>query len=352
MDAEADILAYRDGFAQHSHVASTLLHERKSGHAVVITIAIPTYRRLALLKQALASAAAQRTDVSFEILVVDNDHESDGRETIEHLHTLDTPDLRYFHNEQNIGMFGNWNRCLTLARGEWITILNDDDLLDSDFISESLSKIGKEPSIRLLASHVRTLDERSLPPQAVNLRRLTKGRLLRRGPPDAVRPISAMDYFLGNPHQGSLGILLQTRLGRELGGYSPDLFPSADYVFLVRYLLAHGSHLQENVLASYRILVNESLKPSVVRGWVVHGLKIREELMRWVGLRESILRLYSRLVAADAVFSCRDHFGIGFDFESLLRQFSLPRRFVFMRTRMLRLWIRMVARRKSSEGAG
>ena len=34
--------------------------------------------------------------------------------------------MKYYKNEKNIGMYGNWNRCIELSNGEYLTILNDD----------------------------------------------------------------------------------------------------------------------------------------------------------------------------------------------------------------------------------
>jgi len=35
-------------------------------------------------------------------------------------------------NERNLGLQGNWNRCLALARGEYMTLLPGDDVLYPD----------------------------------------------------------------------------------------------------------------------------------------------------------------------------------------------------------------------------
>ena len=41
---------------------------------------------------------------------------------------------------KNIGMIGNWNRLYTLARGEWVVMLHDDDLLYNDYLSILFNK--------------------------------------------------------------------------------------------------------------------------------------------------------------------------------------------------------------------
>lgn len=324
MDAEADILAYRDGFAQHSHVASTLLHERRSGHAVVITIAIPTYRRLALLKQALASAAAQRTDVSFEILVVDNDHESDGRETIGHLQTLDTPDLRYFRNVQNIGMFGNWNRCLTLARGEWITILNDDDLLDTEYLAQCLHYIDLCPSIDMIGCGALIRDERSVPYSGVlhRIRGAINGWRERRRAGKLVR-LRAVHYFLHNPHYGSLGIFMRTVRARKLGGFDPKKFPSADYFFFSALAVTSDAFFINAPLTTYRVLQNESKNAIVAVGWIEQGLQLRRQLASRMAKPYWLVNGYANLMAIQTARYSKAYWGSDIDVSQVLRRLGL-----------------------------
>lgn len=343
MDAEPNILDYHDGFAEHRHVTSALLYERRSGREVVVTIAIPTFRRLALLKQALASAAAQHTDVQFEILIVDNDHESDGLETIEHLRTLDTPDLRYYRNEENVGMFGNWNRCLTLAAGEWITILNDDDLLHPTFLGECLRSIRANSAIQLIGTGADQLDERQSSTSVSNLRQFMRKLNLANWKPDVVRQLRSVDYFLNSPHHGSLGILMLAAQAREIGGYSPLLFPSADLAFLVRYQRRYSAYYRAKRLVTYRISVNESLKPTVVEGWVAQGLALRVALMPQIPLPRKLLELYSRLMAAEVVLLCKDYFSINFPIDNLRARYDLPTGPIYVPFRLLRIVIRTLS---------
>lgn len=342
MDAELDILAYHDGFADHLGVTTTSLFERRSGQRIVVTIAIPTYSRPQLLKQAIDSAAAQTTRAAIEILIVDNDPQTDGAEIIEHLKNVQCDDVRYVRNSENVGMFGNWNRCLLLAEGEWVTILNDDDLLHPSFLEECLQVIALNPDIRLLGTGSAVLDERRAG-GPMNIRRLMRVINIARWKPDGLKRMRSVDYFLNSPHHGSLGILMRTALSRELGGYSPSLFPSADLVFLVRYQQRHSAFYFSKVLATYRIAVNESLKPTVVQGWVSQGLRLRSSLMPSIPLPQPLLQLYSRLMAAEVLLICKDYFSINFSVKDMRTSYALPSGLVFVKFRVLRIVIRLLS---------
>ena len=40
----------------------------------------------------------------------------------------------YMKNEENIGMFGNWNRALEVTRTKYVVLLHDDDWLTENYI--------------------------------------------------------------------------------------------------------------------------------------------------------------------------------------------------------------------------
>jgi glycosyltransferase involved in cell wall biosynthesis len=107
-----------------------------------ITVAIPTYRRLPMLRRAVNSVFAQRfTD--WEVVV--SDDETPPGETWNFLEALAGSDTRVrpIMNGSPHGASFNHNTALTAARGEWIKILHDDDILKPNCL-EMLAFIVKE----------------------------------------------------------------------------------------------------------------------------------------------------------------------------------------------------------------
>lgn len=92
-----------------------------------ISICIPTYNRADLLKRALISVSKQ-TVKPYEVVVVDNCSEDDTEAVVKKF-----KDVIYYRNERNLGFVGNWNRCIELAKGEFITILHSDDLISPEW---------------------------------------------------------------------------------------------------------------------------------------------------------------------------------------------------------------------------
>lgn len=108
-----------------------LLFGQRITAPVFLTIAIPTYKRFDLLKNAIQSALAQCCSQKIEILVFDNDQ---SPEIVEAVSDLPEDRVCVFQNEKNLGMWGNMNQAIGISQGEWILVLHDDDLLKVDAV--------------------------------------------------------------------------------------------------------------------------------------------------------------------------------------------------------------------------
>jgi glycosyltransferase involved in cell wall biosynthesis len=118
--------------------------------APLCTIAIPVYHRKvrSLALEAIESALAEPRD-DIEILVID-DCTSDG--TWDALQRIRDPRARVLRNERNVGLFGNFNRCLEEARGEFVRILCSDDALEPGTLDDELAIMRSHPDMALLTT--------------------------------------------------------------------------------------------------------------------------------------------------------------------------------------------------------
>lgn len=92
---------------------------------IKISICIPTYNRADLLTLTLKSIDKQ-TEKPYEVIVVDNASTDATREVVKQKHKCQ---IIYIRNKKNIGMVGNYNKCIELASGDYISILHSDDLI-------------------------------------------------------------------------------------------------------------------------------------------------------------------------------------------------------------------------------
>lgn len=91
----------------------------------LITVYIPTFNRLELLKRAVSSVQNQ-TYKNFEIIIVD-DNSSDGTQEFLEKMAREDSRIRFFLKDKNSGACISRNIAIDLAKGEFITGLDDDD---------------------------------------------------------------------------------------------------------------------------------------------------------------------------------------------------------------------------------
>lgn len=114
-----------------------------------LTIAIPVYERIDYFEDALRSAIDQT--IACQIIVVDNNSSHEAFKFI--VDSIDNGRVKYYKNAENVGMIGNWNRCIELCETEYITILHDDDLLANTFV-EIVSSIPQSWDVLFTSSIV------------------------------------------------------------------------------------------------------------------------------------------------------------------------------------------------------
>lgn len=95
----------------------------------LVSICIPTYNRLEYLRDLLPDVMRQvefEKNRLIEVIVSDN-CSSDG--TSSYLSTIDKPFFRWWTNACNIGGDRNFLKCIREARGKYVWLIGDDDLL-------------------------------------------------------------------------------------------------------------------------------------------------------------------------------------------------------------------------------
>jgi abequosyltransferase len=129
---------------------------------LLLSLCIPTYNRLMLLTEALSAIIIQIDDKvtrSVEILISNNastdDTEKYVKEVIaKHPHLQ----IRYFCNEENMGADTNIYRVIRQAKGEWIYVLSDDDILLPGGLAKLLELIEKYPSFDAFCLNMYSFD--------------------------------------------------------------------------------------------------------------------------------------------------------------------------------------------------
>ena len=114
-----------------------------------ISVIIPNYNHAAYLPSRLSSITNQ-SYIDFEAIMLD-DSSIDSSITILNKHALIDSRFQLYTNDLNSGStFAQWNKGISLARGEFIWIAESDDFAD-DYLLESLLKQMEADSNIVLA---------------------------------------------------------------------------------------------------------------------------------------------------------------------------------------------------------
>src|SRR6185437_4193375 len=105
-----------------------------------VSICIPTFDRLPFLKEAVASARGQSVS-DIEILVGDDGDSAELRRWCLSEAAAD-PRLRYLKTPRRLRLAGNWNFLAREARGEFVTLIGDDDRLLPHFAERLLREVN------------------------------------------------------------------------------------------------------------------------------------------------------------------------------------------------------------------
>lgn len=110
-----------------------------------VSVCVPTYNGERYLRCCLDSILAQ-THADFELLLVD-DASSDGTPALLADYAARDRRVRVVRNERNLGLVGNWNRSIELARAPWIKFAFQDDLLAADNLARMLAAGAARPIV-------------------------------------------------------------------------------------------------------------------------------------------------------------------------------------------------------------
>ncbi len=113
-----------------------------------ISVAIATYNRAAMVRQAVEAALAQ-TLAPLEVVVTDDASTDATWETLSALAASDAR-VRVFRREQNSGGVGNWNYAIEETRGSYIAWCSDDDRHVPDHLEASVAYLEAHPEVGLV----------------------------------------------------------------------------------------------------------------------------------------------------------------------------------------------------------
>jgi len=123
--------------------------------APLVSICIPTYNRASMVGDAIRSALSQSYP-NIEVIVVDNASTDATDDVVASFHDKR---LRYVRNPKNLGLFGNFNRCIDLSSGEFVHILHSDDTMSPAFTETGVNFFQSHPEVVLTFTSLQIITE-------------------------------------------------------------------------------------------------------------------------------------------------------------------------------------------------
>lgn len=120
---------------------------------IKLSICLATFNRAAFLGATLETLVAQATD-ECEIVVSDN-ASTDNTEQVVANYQSRFERLHYFRQDTNVGFDRNFDRAVTLARGEFCWLMSDDDTLKPSAVARVLETLRPDLSLILVNMEMR-----------------------------------------------------------------------------------------------------------------------------------------------------------------------------------------------------
>src|SRR5438105_1796661 len=224
-------------------------------NAPMVTVCIPVYNGHIFLERCL-QAIVKQTYTNLDILVVDNQSTDDSGALLAAWAGRDRR-IRVVINDTNIGLVPNRNRCIALARGEWIKFMDVDDVLAPTAIERLLEAAGSTYRMAIcrrlffyegVDEAQRILMEREV--RRYEVRELLPGRTYIT--PEEVARL-ALEYrgrnFVGEP----TAVMMHRSVFDEFGAFNEDLVQIPDLEYWLRVGLHTGIAYVDEPLSCFSI---------------------------------------------------------------------------------------------------
>lgn len=198
------------------------------------SVCIPTYNHANFLRSAIQSVIEQNFS-NFELIIVDDCSTDDTCETVLE---FDDSRIKFFINDYNLGLVGNWNRCLELAKGEIVWILHGDDIMGINALSKA-ARIFDSYKIGMLFGNSRTISNEATLKSFSTQKKVSKVSVWKSGK-DAIKAIIKSGGICST-------VSIRKEVFLSVGGFDPQFCYSPDVEYHPRiaksYPIAHTTDI-------------------------------------------------------------------------------------------------------------
>jgi glycosyltransferase involved in cell wall biosynthesis len=126
---------------------------------MTLDIMLPYYGDVSLMQAAVRSVLAQ-TDPNWRLTVVDDSQEPGVPDWFA---GLGDDRVRYFRNPRNLGITGNFRRCVELADYAHLTMMGADDIMLPNYVATIRSALAEYPAVAMVQPGVQIINGKGEP---------------------------------------------------------------------------------------------------------------------------------------------------------------------------------------------
>ncbi len=206
-----------------------------------VSVCIPAYNNEAYIMDTINSVLAQ-TFSDFELVVID-DCSKDG--TVSLVEAVNDPRVRLVRNEKNLGMAGNWNRCIEEARAPFVKLLCADDILYPDSLRLEAQALMDNPDINLVSSDTALVNQKG--GQVGSFKRWpARGRVNGRW-------LARLSLLLNNFFGAPCNNLFRREAAVAVGGFDRNFSYILDFDFWIKLACTGDVYIIHQTLNGFRL---------------------------------------------------------------------------------------------------
>jgi len=196
----------------------------------LISIIIPSYNSGKFLGEAIESAVNQ-TYKNIEIIIV-NDGSTDNTEEIAKQWQKRDKRIRYLKHKENKGLSAARNTGIRTSKGDFIALLDADDVWMKDKLEKQIEKIRKEADI--VYSNAILINEKGKKLEDTLWKKVKTAPYAGR---DCLESLFQKNFMIP-----ASSLIFKKEVIKEIGGFDEKLKSAEDYDFCLR-ALAHGYNI-------------------------------------------------------------------------------------------------------------
>lgn len=227
-----------------------------------VSVVIPTFNRAHQICEAVDSALAQ-TWQDAEVIVVDDGSSDNTRDVLEHYRSR----IRYIHQD-NKGVSAARNAGIREAQGQFISILDSDDLWLPEKVALQMQAFAENPSLGLVSCFSRFVD--------------LDGHQLDESTPAPVNPatqgrIPLRTLLLGNCVSGGSNAVIRRECLDAVGLFDENLVSAEDWEMWIRIAKRFPIGFVTEALTIVRVSPNSMSAPAHITTMLESELRVLEK---------------------------------------------------------------------------